>query len=75
MGLFALKQDGSNPIILSVNSNPKEYFELTESFYVNKKHKGLARGSQGTDLNLYLNKVLHGGQKSSSAVKFIDKLE
>ena len=58
MGLFALEQDGTNPIILSVNSNPKEYFELTQNHYVNKKHKGLARATCGIDLKLYLDKVL-----------------
>ena len=49
---------GLNPIIFWVNSNPKEYFELTQNHYVNKKHKGLARGTCGIDLKLYLDKVL-----------------
>ena len=36
--MFALEQD-EDPIVLSVNSNPKEYMEITENYYINKKHK------------------------------------
>ena len=70
MGLFALEQDGTNPIVLSVNANPKEYFELTQNHYVNKKHKGLARGTCGIDLKLYLDKVLNTPSSSSRTHAF-----
>ena len=70
MGLYALEQDGTNPIILSVNTNPKEYFELMQNHYVNKKHKGLARGTCGIDLKLYLDKVFNTPSTLTSAVTF-----
>ena len=43
MGLFALEHDSRDPIVLSVNPNPKEYFEVTKSNEHNKKHKGISR--------------------------------
>ena len=58
MGLFALEHDSRDPIVLSVNSNPKEYFEITKSSEKNKKHKGISRGTKGMDLQRYKNKIV-----------------
>ena len=33
--------------------NPKEYYELVKNSYVNKKHKGIKKGSPGMNLENY----------------------
>ena len=37
----------NNPCILTLAVNPKEYLELFESKYLNKKHKGIKKVSSG----------------------------
>ena len=36
-----------NPYILTIAANPKEYFEMFEDKNINKKHKGIKKGSSG----------------------------
>ena len=36
-----------NPTILTLAVNPKEYLELLKDKYLNKKHKGIKKGSSG----------------------------
>ena len=36
-----------DPCILTLAVNPKEYLEIFESKYLNKKHKGIETGSSG----------------------------
>ena len=37
----------SDPCLLKLAVNPKEYLELLKSRYLNKKHKGIRKGSSG----------------------------
>ena len=36
-----------DPCLLNLAVNPKEYLELFESKYLNKKHRGMKKGSSG----------------------------
>ena len=46
MGYFEIEQI-DNPCILTITANPKEYFEMFEDKSINKKHKGIKKGSTG----------------------------
>ena len=37
--------------------NPKEYFELFKSKEINKKHKGIKKGSAGMDFENYAERI------------------
>ena len=37
--------------------NPKEYFELFKSENINKKHKGVKKGSAGTEYENYAERI------------------
>ena len=37
----------SNPCILTLTVNPKEYLEMLKNFVLNRKHKGIKKGSSG----------------------------
>ena len=46
LGYFEIKNI-DNPCILTIDCNPKEYFELFENNQVYKKQKGIKKGSSG----------------------------
>ena len=46
LGYFEI-ENIDNPCILTIACNPNEYFELFENNKVNKKHKGIRKGSSG----------------------------
>ena len=46
LGYYEIER-GDNPCILTVTVNPKEYLELFEDKNINKKHKGIKKGSSG----------------------------
>ena len=45
-----------NPCYLTIACNPKEYFEMYENNVVNKKQKGIKKGSSGMCLESYRGK-------------------
>ena len=38
-----------NPCYVTIAVNPKEYFEFFHDYLVNKKHKGIKKGSRGME--------------------------
>ena len=42
LGYFEI-ENIDNPCFLTIACNPKEYYELFENSYVNKKHKGIKK--------------------------------
>ena len=56
LGYFSIKNI-DDPCIVTVLVNPKEYFELFESQAVNKKHKGLRKGTADMEFEDYAKKV------------------
>ena len=46
MGYFEIEHI-YNPCILTIAANPKEYFEMFEDKNINKKQKGIKKGSTG----------------------------
>ena len=47
----------SDPCLLKLVVNPKEYLELLKSRYLNKKHKGIRKDHQGLDLKIFLREL------------------
>ena len=47
-----------NPCFLSIACNPKEYYELFENSCVNKKHKGIKKGSSGMNFENYAERLV-----------------
>ena len=45
------------PNIITISINPKEYMEEFEDSTINKKHKGIKRGTPGMDFNTYFLKL------------------
>lgn len=43
----------NNPCILTISCKPKEYFELFENSKINKKHKGIKKGSSAMNFENY----------------------
>ena len=37
--------------------NPKEYFEFFHDYSINKKHKGIKKGSRGMEYHNYANRI------------------
>ena len=46
-----------NPCYVTLAVNPKEYFEFFSDNIVNKKHKGIKKGSKGMEYNNYANRI------------------
>ena len=44
--------------MLAIACNPKEYYELFEKCYVNKKHKGIKKGSSGMNFENYAERLV-----------------
>ena len=42
-----------NPCFLTIACNPKEYYELFENSYINKRHKGIKKGLSGINFVNY----------------------
>ena len=45
------------PNIITISINPKEYLEEFEDLSINKKHKGIKKGTQGMDFSAYCSKL------------------
>ena len=45
------------PNVIAISINPKEYMEEFEDSTVNKKHKGIKRGTPGMDFDTYFSKL------------------
>ena len=45
------------PNVITISINPKEYMEEFEDSTVNKKHKGIKRGTPGMDFDTYFSKL------------------
>ena len=45
------------PNVITISINPKEYMEEFENSTINKKHKGIKRGTPGMDFNTYFSKL------------------
>ena len=52
LGYFEIESI-DNPCFLTIACNPKEYYELFENSHVNKKHKGIKKGSPGMNFENY----------------------
>ena len=46
-----------DPCYVTLAVNPKEYFEYFKSESINKKHKGIKKGSNGMMLLLYILRI------------------
>ena len=46
-----------NPCYVTLAVNPKEYLELFEDYYTDKKHKGIKKGSRGMKFSNYSNRI------------------
>ena len=47
----------SNPCILTLTVNPKEYLELLKNFVLHKKHKGIKKGSSGMGFDNFSQRI------------------
>ena len=56
MGLFEI-ENIDNPNVCTIAVNPKEYFEKFKNKHVNKKHKGVKRGTPGMMFENYANRI------------------
>ena len=52
LGLYEVEHI-NDPCYVTLAVNPKEYFELFKSYTINKKHKGIKKGSTGMDYQNY----------------------
>ena len=53
----SLKKKLDDPCFITIAVNPKEYFEKFESENINKKHKGLRKGTQGMEFENYSRQI------------------
>ena len=56
LGLYAVEHI-DDPCYVTLAVNPKEYFEYFQSDAVNKKHKGIKKGSLGMDYKNYVKRI------------------
>ena len=56
VGLFEAESI-SIPNVIIISINPKEYLEEFEDLSINKKHKGIKKGTPGMDFNAYCSKL------------------
>ena len=56
MGLFEI-ENIDNPNVCTIAVNPKEYFEKFKNKHINKKHKGVKRGTPGMMFENYANRI------------------
>ena len=47
-----------NPCSVTIACNPKEYYEMFEDIFVNKKQKGIKKGSPGMDFENYVSRII-----------------
>ena len=68
MGLFEI-ENIDNPNVCTIAVNPKEYFEKFKNRDINKKHKGVKRGTRGMMFENYaqrIKRLRHDLNKSES---------
>ena len=53
LGCFSVENIGNDNAC-----NPKKYFELFENNKINKKHKGIKKGSAGMNFENYINRIV-----------------
>ena len=63
MGLYEIEKS-DNPNICTIAINPKEYFEKFKNQKINRKHKGVRRGTQGMSFK--------SSAEKSSSIRQID---
>ena len=56
MGLFEIEHI-DNPNVCTIAVNPKEYFEKFKNRDINKKHKGVKKGTRGMMFENYANRI------------------
>ena len=56
LGLYEVEHI-DNPCYVTLAINPKEYFEYFQSTKLNKKHKGIKKGSKGMDYENYAARI------------------
>ena len=56
LGLYEVEHV-NDPCYITLAVNPKEYLELFKSDTINKKHKGIKKGSAGMDYKNYSEKI------------------
>ena len=56
LGLYEVEHV-NNPCDVTLAVNPKEYFELFKTDTINKKHKGIKKGSAGMDYKNYSERI------------------
>ena len=56
MGLFEIEHI-DNPNVCTIAVNPKEYFEKFKNKDINKKHKGVRKGTRGMMFENYANRI------------------
>ena len=56
VGLFEVESKNI-PNVITISINPKEYLEEFEDLSINKKHKGIKKGTPGMDFSAYYSKL------------------
>ena len=56
LGLYEVERI-DNPCYVTLAVNPKEYLEFFHDYSVNKKHKGIKKGSRGMEYQNYANRI------------------
>ena len=70
VGLYEF-ENVEHGIICAICVNPKEHFELSAILYeVNKKHKGVKKGTKGMDFDNYPGRLLHMDEARGGANRF-----
>ena len=73
VGLYEL-ENIENGKINAICVNLKEYFELYGILYeVNKKHKGVRKGTKGMDFDNYAGRILHIDEAREGTNRFVKK--
>ena len=54
---YFLVENISEPCLVTIAINPKEYFKSFKSQHVSKKHKGLRKGAPGMEFEDYAKRI------------------
>ena len=78
LGYFSI-ENIENSCYLAITYNPKEYFEMFENNLVNKKQRGIKKGSSGMSFENYASRIVslvnfHYFQKPPAEYKEVARL-
>ena len=69
----------NNPCLVTIAVNPKEYLEVFQNSKLNKKHKGIKKGSNGMEFEIFSKRInslvnFNTFEKPPSEYKQVSKL-